>query len=536
LKTWKLIFFFPVVALAQAPGIEWQRLIGGGQNDGLNQFILTSDGGYLLTGGSSSNISGDKTLPLFGGNLSSGGDIWLVKLDQNRDIVWQAEYGGVGSTQNAMSDSGVTTLAVDGGFLVAGTSNTPISGNKTEYCRGGFDYWLIKTDNTGTPTWQKAYGSGTDDFLVDMVVCSDGNFVLAGYSNSYASGEKSEDTRGGTDGWIIKINPVGDILWQRTIGGSEEDRLYSARPTADGGLILSFTSASSISGEKSENSYGQNDIWIVKLNISGDIEWQKTIGGSSDDGAADAFPTSDGGYFVSGYSTSAISGLKTEPYYGSGDFWALKLDGQGNITWQKTIGGIYDDWVISSMEIDGKGFLLSGSTDSPVSGNKTVGTFGGQNDTWLVRLNETGDILWQKELGGSNIEFGFKMLPSDDGGIILGGSTYSSNSGSIDQVSNGAYDYWFLKLNPEELSTPTNTHAALSVWPNPTADAVNIRFPDFQDKISVSVYDAIGRMVFTQQFKNTDSINGLALGPASGLYLVKVESAGSEQSFKILKN
>jgi len=214
----------------------------------------------------------------------------------------------------------------------------------------------------------------------------------------------------------------------------------------------------------------------------------------------------------------------------------LKLDGQGNIIWQKSVGGNYGNGAIKGIEIDGKGFLLGCSTTSGISGNKTVGFFGGIADCWLVRLNETGDILWQKELGGSAYEQGYQIQTTPDGSILLAGTTDSSDSGNIDQTSNGSNDYWLLKLNPEELATSTNLSASLSLWPNPTANVVNIRFPDFQEKVAVSVYDALGRLVSDGKYENVSVINGLALGNAAGLYLVKVETAKGVESFKILKN
>lgn len=534
MKNWLAILLFPFCAFAQAPGIAWQRLIGGNHNDGIRGIVATPNDGCLLTGGSLSGISGDKTMAQFG---FGGSDIWIVKLDANRNIQWQNQYGGVGST-DGLTDYGVATLPTYGGYLVAGGSNTPVSGNKTEYCRGGLDYWLIKTDETGNPVWQKAYGGSADDYLRNMVATSDGNFVLAGYSLSSASGEKTEDSRGGSDGWVIKIDPQGNILWQLTIGGSDKDQLLSAGATPDGGVVLGFSSRSPISGEKSENSYGFDDYWIVKLNAAGSIEWQKTIGGNEADYLTFITRTSDNGYFVCGTSYSVLSGLKTQPAYGGGDFWGLKLDINGNILWQKSIGGNDSDDLQSAIETSDSGFILAGNTFSDISGNKTVGNYGGADntyDTWLVRLGPDGDILWQKDIGGLGDEFGFQMFRSEDNGVVLGGISGSSNSGNIDQTSNGERDYWLLKLEPEALGTQTFLGATVFVWPNPTEDVVNIRFSSVPEKMTVSVYDMTGRLVSVGEYENVSSVEKLALGNAAGLYLVKVDVPDGQGIFKILK-
>ena len=167
--------------------------------------------------------------------------------------------------------------------------------------------------------WQKTIGGSSGDFSTVLEPTSDGGFILGGYSTSNISGEKTENSNGGTDIWIVKIDASGNIMWQRTIGGSGEDFLTSLKQTSDGGYILGAGSDSNISGDKTENSRGGLDYWILKLNSSGAIVWQKTYGGAQPEFDTYVVETTDGGYFVGGYSDSDISGDKTVPNRGQRD-------------------------------------------------------------------------------------------------------------------------------------------------------------------------------------------------------------------------
>src|SRR5690606_24475385 len=172
--------------------------------------------------------------------------------------------------------------------------------------------------------WQKTMGGNAMDVVYSLKTTNDGGFILGGYSYSNASGEKSENSRGGADGWIVKTDASGTIVWDKTIGGSGDDFLTSLHETQDGGFIVGMGSNSNISGEKTENSRGGLDYWILKLDNSGNIEWQKTYGGAQPDFDAHVFQTAEGGYFVSGYSDSNVSGDKTDPSNGQRDYWVMK--------------------------------------------------------------------------------------------------------------------------------------------------------------------------------------------------------------------
>lgn len=294
--------------------------------------------------------------------------------------------------------------------------------------------------------WQKTIGGSGDDFMYPNYPTADGGFIVGGISNSGIGGEKSESTYGGTDYWIVKLDARRNIMWQKTIGGSGNDNLYDIKATNDGGYILGGYSNSGISGLKTEGSFGADDVWIVKIDSIGNIEWQKTIGGSAVDWLATIAVTTDGGYFLGAYSTSSISGLKTENAVGGYDYWAIKIDSIGNIQWQNTIGGTLDDEVDRVLQTFDGGYLVAGSSWSNISGDKSENSYGSVDD-WFVKLDTAGNIVWQKTIGGSGREYPPVIKQTADSGFVYGVSSYSGASGLKTDFNRGIVDYWVVKLD-----------------------------------------------------------------------------------------
>ena len=224
--------------------------------------------------------------------------------------------------------------------------------------------------------WQKTIGGGVYDYLHSIQQTTDGGYILGGYSLSNISGDKTENSNGSSDYWIVKTDASGNIQWQNTIGGSSSEILNSIQQTTDGGYILGGISKSNISGDKSENCFGDYDYWIVKTDSSGNIQWQNTIEGNNFDYLTSIRQTTDGGYILGGYSSSNISGDKTENSNGLYDYWIVKTDATGNIQWQNTIGGNDHDNLISLQQTTDGGYILGGHSASNISGDKTENSYG----------------------------------------------------------------------------------------------------------------------------------------------------------------
>ena len=367
----------------------------------------------------------------------------VVLCAQAPDIEWQNTIGG--SLDDVLYSVSQTS---DGGYILGGYSNSTNTGDKIEYGNGDYDYWVVKLDSNSNLVWQNTIGGVSGDFLLDIIPAVDGGYILGGYSVSNVSGDKTEGYIGSNDFWILKLDAFGNIDWQNTIGGSLND-VFSIEQITDGGYILGGSSASGISGDKTEPNIGGLDYWIIKLDISGNIEWQNTIGGNQEDQLTSLQQTTDGGYILGGYSFSGISGDKTEPSMGDADYWIVKLDNTGNILWQKTIGGNYDDKLRSIKQAFDGGFVICGYSNSDASGDKTEGSIGefGLVDYWVIKTNETGDVEWQNTIGGDMNDIAYDIVPCYTGGYLVGGYSYSDVYGDKTQINWGSSDYWLVRIS-----------------------------------------------------------------------------------------
>lgn len=315
--------------------IEWQKTIGGSGSDFDMMAIPCTDGGYFVGGSSRSPISGEKT-ENFRGFSSLNADFWVLKLDENRNIEWQRTIGG--GDEDLFKTVCQTN---DGGFLIGGRSRSNIGFEKSENSRGNsHDFWILKLSSLGDIEWQKIIGSTDTDLLSDMLITPENDILIGGTSAGLISGDKTVESNGLSDFWILKLTSIGEIVWQKSIGGNDQESLNSITFTTDGHYLLSGSSNSSISGDKTSNSRGLSDYWVVLIDTDGNITGQKTIGGSQNDGNTNVIKTPDGGYFVAGSSLSGISGEKTEASRGQSDYWVLKLESNSLTFSNPTLAGI----------------------------------------------------------------------------------------------------------------------------------------------------------------------------------------------------
>jgi hypothetical protein len=389
----QLLLLFTVICLAlltatvqAAPVEEWSKTLGGTNDDGATYVQQTSDGGYILVGDTFSYGAGDFDVWLIktdangnqqwsktfggtdfesawfvqqtsdGGYMIAGGtysygagndDVWLIKTDANGNQQWSNTFG---STNYDWAYFGQQTS--DGGYILAGCTNS--------YGAGNDDAWLIKTDTNGNQQWSKTFGGTDYDCANSVQQTSDGGYMIAGGTNSYGAGND--------DVWLIKTDTNGNQQWSKTFGGTDYDWASSVQQTSDGGYILAGCT----------NSYGagNDDAWLIKTDTNGNQQWSKTFGSTDYDWANSVQQTSDGGYMIAGGTNS----------YGAGndDVWLIKTDTNGNLQWSKTFGGAYDDWAWSVQQISDGGYILAGVTYSYGAGNA---------DAWLIKVSSEEDIL-----------------------------------------------------------------------------------------------------------------------------------------------
>lgn len=357
-----------------------------------------------------------------------------------QEIEWQKTIGGTAG------DRITNVIKLNDGFILGGASGSGISGDKTNPNIGSDDFWILKTDFNGNLLWQKTIGSLGFDDVTSIIKTPDNGLLCGCYTDAGIGGSKTENSRGSYDYWIIKLDSIGNIQWQKTIGGNNGDYLYSLSSSADNGYFIGGYSASSLSADKTEPNFGFSDYWVIKLDSAGNMLWQKSIGGTDFDFLTCVRGTADGGCLCGGASESAISGNKTSVNLGSEDIWAVKLDNFGNIQWQKTIGGIGVDR-LSTMEIanDG-GYILSCTSTSPISFDKIFPQYGA-DDIWIIKLDTIGNIQWQFGIGGNSYDKINSISQLKNGDYIFSGGTSSTFSGTINENTNGNYEAVILKLD-----------------------------------------------------------------------------------------
>ena|GEM_PF-630471 len=296
---------------------EWRRFFGGGSRDHGQSVQQTSDGGYIVVG--------------FNERSKDNLDLWLIKTSTNGTEEWTRFFGGINS------DHGQSVQQTsDGGYIVAGYTGS--------FGSGSGDAWLIKTDSDGNKLWDRTLGGSGTDIALSVQPTSDGGYIVAGYTSSFGAGS--------IDSWLIKTDSHGNKLWNKTFGGSESDQAKSVQQASDGGYI--------VAGYTNSFGAGRTDAWLIKTDSHGNKLWNKTFGGSGDDYAESVQQTSDGGYIVAGrtYSFGA----------GSGDAWLIKTDSAGNEEWNKTFGGSDYNYARDVKETSDGGYILTGETTSHDAG------------------------------------------------------------------------------------------------------------------------------------------------------------------------
>lgn len=551
-----------IVKMDALGNIQWQNTIGGNSLDFFNSIQQTTDGGFILAGTSNSNISGDKTE----NSIGNTNDYWVVKLDATGNIQWQKTIGGTG-------DDGLNSIeqTSEGGYILGGYSRSNISGNKTENNLGESDYWVVKLDAAGTIQWQNTIGGNGNDVLAAAEQTTDGGYILGGYSDSNISGDKAENSLGYIDYWVIKLDTAGNIQWQNTIGGGISDQLYTICQTTDEGYIMGGHSYSNISGDKTENRMGGDDYWVVKINSLGNIQWQNTIGGNNGDYLRSIEQTIDGGFILGGYSDSNISGDKTENKLGYQDYWIVKLDASGNIKWQNTIGGNDTDVLNSIKQTTNGGFIVGGYSESTISGDKTEDTFG----YWVIKLganvcpvpstgfqttnitSSSAKVKWTIR----NCAISYTVQYRINGTTSWTTKTVSTNTGlkNLTGLLASTTYQWRVKskcdvnsystYSPTQIFTTTamrlsdNIEETLSdfkITPNPTSGNFIFEFNSGanQNNGAIEIFNSLGQSIFLNSLSISEGENQKEIDLSkfpSGIYFLNLKTEKETYRQKIIK-
>jgi hypothetical protein len=290
----------------------------------------------------------------------------------------------------------------------------------------------------------KTYGGSESDEAVSVVEAADGGFVVLGTTRS-SNGDVTDKTGNDSDFWLLKITKSGEIVWSKTYGGSDDENAARITKTNDGGYLLSGYTTSN-DGDVSGNE-GFQDYWILKVDASGNILWDKNFGFAGSDQAYKAFQTTDGGYFITGFFDVSASGgagndLQRGVVHGVGEFWGIKLDANGNKEWRRYFGGTNNDRSYDAWQTADGGFLMTGTSES-VDFDKIDPK--GSYDYWAVRLTPSGDLVWTKSFGGAEIDNSYASLKTNDGNYIMVGDSRSSDQDVTSPRGNA--DAWMVKFD-----------------------------------------------------------------------------------------
>lgn len=392
--------------------IDFIKTFGGSKNESARSIIKTLDGGYAILGFTQS-ADGDilnKTNESF--------DYLLVKYSQDHTLQWQKTYGG--SDDDRGSDIIQTS---DGGYAILGSSKSD-DGDVSE--NNGFnDFWLLKTNSSGDIIWEKSFGFSGSDEGISIIQTQDAGFLIVGVLDVTASGGQgniklTSKRHAGGDYWAIKLNSTGILQWSKYFGGTFTDTPYDVIQTDDNGYII-VGSSDSIDVDI-KNNKGSYDFWIIKISEIGELVWEKSFGGLQADEARGIVKTNDGNYLIIGDTRSEDTDVSFNK--GAADFWVIKISPNGNLIWEKTFGGSSFDAARSVSKTQDGGFIICGSSRSA---NIDLNNNNGQNDAWVIKIDNNGYIIWQKSVGGTEVDLAYDAIELNDNSVIIVGESSSSN-------------------------------------------------------------------------------------------------------------
>jgi len=371
---------------SSGPEEEWNKTFGTPRWDIGTGVRPVVGGGYILTG----------TKDAVGYN--NAGDCWLVKTDSSGNLEWEKTYGGT----NCDAGEDVTQTS-DGGFIIAAVTNS--------FGVGSFDIWLIKTDEYGDELWNRTFGGSEMEYATSVRQTADGGYIVGGFTGSYGMG--------GNDAWLVKVDTQGDLEWNKTFGDAIPDGQFGGeyfmcvQQTVDGGYIAA--------GRNYLDANGNSDMFVVKVDESGNQEWEKLIGSAYPDGCLWIAQTVDGGYILTGQSSQA----RSQPE----DLSLFKLDQNGNEEWRKYYGGPYFDTGAAVEQTQDNGYIVTGGFS--VDADETM-------DAILLKTDSSGEEEWRVMFGGDSSDECLEVHQTEDGGYIVVGFTTS--------YGGGGQDAWLVKF------------------------------------------------------------------------------------------
>ncbi len=534
-----LFYLFATGGFAQTFTEKWAICLGGTEWDEA-EGIMQADSSYWIIGTTESN-DGDVT-----GFHGGEADLWLVNVNNEGNLINEKTLGG---SEYEFSYTDIKKLNDTVFYIVGGTnsSNGDVQSNQWPTSIGNL--WIIKTDNHGQIIWERVSGGQMGSDERDFIITNDGGVLAMAYTD--AEDGDITDHHGWYDLWLIKLSNSGQKQWTLSLGGSGLEDGGGVIQTADGGfLIVGDTDGSSGGNYDSTCNFhnpggGFVDAWVVKLDTAHNIEWQQCYGGSYHDGSTNVIELPDG-YVVLGHTTSNDGDVTghhgATGNYGKEDIWVFKIDKTGNLLWQKCLGGSYNDYARNIFTTTDGGFMIVGRTrsnDGDVVGYHGLGGQPGYTyDIWFAKIDSIGNLLWQYCYGGPGNEYLYRgVYQKSDWDYVV---SLGTETDEFQCYNNGYPDYRIAELYDSTLTDikevkPAIQTLTITVQPTPTRNNVTFRYtlPDKTETARLNLYNTTGKRIFTALLTgNTDKLQFNCSQLKAGVYYYKVSTTNQTVSGK----
>ncbi|MFM8474062.1 MAG: T9SS type A sorting domain-containing protein [Candidatus Kapaibacterium sp.] len=500
---------------------RWVRTYGGSKREWGTTVMQAPDGGYVMTGGTWSD---DK---LFQGYGKGDVDGFVVKTDADGIVQWRQVFGG-------------STYEVTNGIALTADSAVVVCGyffsNDRDFAglnRGMHDVFIIKMDRNGKVLWKTTYGGSENENATCIITTPDGGFAVCGDTRSSDGDFSRSSPRGGSNIFLLRLNARGEKLWNITYGGSKDEGGERVINTRDGGFAIVGDMASN-DGDFSRMNKGAGDIFLMKTDARGAVQWTRSFGGSKVDRGMSVTQTDDDGFALAGWTLSTDGDFLGSRANADPDAVVVRTDSAGGTVWTRRFGGSREDRAFCIAATADAGYLMTGGSWS--ADGDMAGIHKGMSDIFLTKMDSTGTTQWTRSYGSiSDEEQGYHLARTRDGGCVLTGYTESSSE-DFAGMNNGLGDVFLLKLDAE--ASPLGRDSVF-VYPNVASTTITVVCTTMRNaSLRIDLVDVMGRVVAqvadavttagTTTFRH--SVSALPMG----MYLVRMTTPDETMCTKVM--
>jgi hypothetical protein len=546
---------------------EWANGIGGSLYDNSNSIHVDASGNVYTTGSFRDTVDFDPGPGISNLTAVGNSDIFIQKLDSSGNLVWVREMGGLGFAIGYSITTDDSGNVYSSGYFQGTVDFDPGTAISNLTSVGDYDIYVQKLDDNGNFLWAKSFGGALDDIYPSINLDSTGNLYIAGQYKDTVDFDPGTGTFilssvGEFDIFVLKMDNSGNFLWAKTMGGIGNDRGTSLVIDVFGNIYtlgwfngiyhdtVDFDPGAGIFNLTS-SSAGYSDIFVHKMDASGNFLWVKAIGGKWNDVGNSIITDALGNVYSTGYFYDTVDfdpGPATFNLTAVGgyDIYIQKLDGAGNFLWAKSMGGTGGD-IGYSINVDTSGNVYTtGQFQNTTDFDPGIGVFNltsaGQNDIFVQKLDISGNLLWAKGIGGISSENGFSIHVDASDNVYITGSfqdtvDFDPSSGVSNFTSIGATDIFILKLSQSTATpitkVPYNT-LDINIYPNPTKGKINLELGELKG-VSIKVHSIDGQLIYSKENIN-EAVHVFDIREAAaGVYVVEVEAEEGKMHYKLVK-